>query len=129
MFLALFCFSRVYAIDMFLTSSQPSTGIDMAESDDENVSEDTDVETVTEDAEIEKMEAVVHSSTESMSDSDDDELIYTTGTSIPESAPVITTSVTRADNSLTVSDIINIILIAVCVVLVFLAIAILIRCN
>ena len=43
------------------------------------------------------------------------------------STPTITT--TKADNSLSTSDIINIILIAVCVVLIFLAIAILIRCK
>lgn len=43
------------------------------------------------------------------------------------STPVITTTI--EDNSLSVSDIINIILIAVCVVLIFLAVAILIRCR
>lgn len=48
--------------------------------------------------------------------------------STTSSTPTITTTVAQ-DNSLSVSDIINIILISVCVVLIFLAIAILIRCK
>lgn len=48
--------------------------------------------------------------------------------STTSSTPTITTTMAQ-DNSLSVSDIINIILISVCVVLIFLAIAILIRCK
>ena len=48
--------------------------------------------------------------------------------STTSSTPTITTTIAQ-DSSLSVSDIINIILISVCVVLIFLAIAILIRCK
>ena len=55
-------------------------------------------------------------------------LLENTTTSNP--APTVTyTSNSSIDNTLTISDIISIILIAVCIVLIFLGIAILIRCK
>lgn len=126
-----FVFSNVYAVDLFL--SNPTS----------NISNNTVIETGPEN----KNEAVVINSN---TDNQLGENILTYGNNNVEnetiektseylnsetlvssqttSTPTITTT-TISDNSLNVSDIINIVLIAVCIVLIFLAIAILIRCK
>ena len=99
-FLLVFSFSYVNAIDMFLTYN----------SIDVNSSE-TITNTITE------------------NDENINETISNESSTIVNPAPTITHSSSSTDNTLTISDIIDIILIAVCIVLIFLGIAILIRCK
>ena len=114
--------SHVYALDMFLTQDS-NTSTEASNNDNSPVIEDesqanTDINfddaTYTNDT-INKENEPTYS----------EESIETIG----ESSPTVTTTSSVKDNTLTISDIIDIILIAVCVVLILLAIAILIRCR
>lgn len=99
-------FSYVQALDLFLANNNQVNNETEVEISEENI---TDIENET----------------------------YENNTTIEENvessiqtnpAPTVTTTVS-SDNTLTISDIIDIILISVCIVLIFLAIAILIRCK
>lgn len=98
-FLLILSFSHVYAIDMFLTNNNVNTN---------------SAEIITESTEL------------------DEELseMYSHNLTAPTNpTPTVTHSSTSSDTTLSISDIIDVILIAVCIVLIFLGIAILIRCK
>ncbi len=125
MFLLIFLitFSRVYALDLFL--SQSSNDTPTSSQEDALVDIDENVETKNEQdaSEISDEEIITYGNSDSKED-----LTYELTSARDSSSPTITTAVTH-DDTLSISDIINIILISVCVVLIFLGIAILIRCK
>ena len=98
-FLIIFSFSHVYAIDMFLTNNSIHTN-----------STEILTNNIVESEEL-------------------NEMISNDLTSATNPTPTVTHTTTVTNNTLSISDIIDVILIAVCVVLIFLAIAILIRCK
>lgn len=121
--LFVFCASHVYAIDMFLNSTSANTNSQIVQ--DENFLDETE-EISNESSENYTFET---------SDENENVMYLTTEKNIENTSsdlsaiPTITTTGVQTDSTLSVSDIINIILIAVCVVLILLAIAILIRCK
>ena len=128
--LIVFLMTQVYAIDMFLTqnsnnqtSSSEASAVDneydTGESYDNEDSSFTNDNTNSFDN-IEKNEIDAD-----YNNNNNNEAIETIGSSEPS---VATTSTVK-DKTLSTSDIINIILIALCIVLILLAVAILIRCK
>ena len=101
--LFIFYFTHVQAIDMFLTNQNDTSN--------ENISEQN----------IINVENELHENI--FTDAVNEDTIVESNPS-----PTVTTTV-ASNNILTISDVIDIILISVCVVLIFLAIAILIRCK
>lgn len=98
-FLLIFSFSHVHAIDMFLTNNSINT--DSAKIITENTIENEELS----------------------------EMYSHNTTSATNPTPTVTHTSLSSDSTLSISDIIDVILIAVCIVLVFLGIAILIRCK
>lgn len=122
--LCVFCTSNIYAIDMFLNSASINENTQIVEGEKTAIegnltlltdsSEDSIPETSNEN------ENTMYLTTEKSINSENNYV---------SSVPVVTTTGVQTDDTLSTSDIINIILIAVCVVLILLAIAILIRCK
>lgn len=98
-FILIFSFSYVHAIDMFLTNNTINTN-----------SSETISENIIEGEELSEMYS--HNLT-----------------SPTNPTPTVTHTSSASDSTLSISDIIDVILIAVCIVLIFLGIAILIRCK
>ena len=122
----MYLFSNVYAIDLFLTNRS-------SDNSSENILQDDEIELGNDKISVEEPENADTSITTygennnlENENSNNEELESTSV--LVDSSPTITSTVST-DNSLTTSDIINIILISVCIVLIFLAIAILIRCK
>ena len=115
--LLFFTVSHVYAVDMFLTQDN----FEEANNESSSIIEDetNDIEDVDSTSSVNKEDFLISPGVNTQTDTQ----------TIGQSSPTVTTTSSVRDNSLTVSDIIDIILIAVCVVLIFLAIAILIRCK
>lgn len=122
-FLVVFMFSCscVKAFDLFLNSNTSNTSNNQA-----NDLVETENNTNSENITIERPDDNTYVSNNAVA-GNNDFVVTSLDSAKTTSTPTITT--TQADNSLSTSDIINIILIAVCVVLIFLAIAILIRCK
>lgn len=117
----IFSCSCVKAFDLFLNSNTSNTSNNQA-----NDLVETENNTNSENITIERPDDNAYVSNNAVA-GNDDFVVTSLDSAKTTSTPTITT--TQADNSLSTSDIINIILIAVCVVLIFLAIAILIRCK
>ena len=117
-------FTKVFAIDMFLNSSSSSTSDESSSIDNDDVEYISSSEDYDEISDIEEIEDVEKKDLVSTKDTSNEEV-----RTIGAEQPKITSSSNTNYGELTISDIINIILIAVCVVLIFLAIAILIRCK
>lgn len=111
--LIVFAVSHVYAIDMFLTQDSNNNA-------SASITENEVVDEFYEDDASESQD-----NTNLLITSNPQDTIGTT----TQSSPTVTKTSSVQDNTLTLSDIIDIILIAVCVVLILLAIAILIRCK
>ena len=136
--LSLFTLSNVYAVDLFLSSSSASIdneevySIDDGEATQEyspydNISDIDDAETIDKTYDENHYTADEEVITYGSLDSDDD-VGYETTSATVTSTPTVTSTV-KQDKTLSISDIINIILISVCIVLILLGIAILIRCK
>lgn len=98
-FLLIFSFSYVHAIDMFLSNDNLSSNSD--ETITENIAEGEDLS----------------------------EMYSHNLTSPTNPTPTVTHTSSATASTLSISDIIDVILISVCIVLIFLGIAILIRCK
>ena len=110
--LLIFSITYVHAIDMFLTNSNTNLTINTLEPENASNNAQTNFDTP-------------HGDEESLNNQAfENQNLYAP----TNPAPNITTSY-NDDDILSISDIIDIILISVCVVLIFLAIAILIRCK
>lgn len=114
--MCIFSFSHVQAVDLLFNSASSFLNAQSSNNQTNNL---VDVEN-TLNEEPSENENIYNNETQN-------EETNSSNNSQTSSTPIITTTI--EDNSLSVSDIINIILIAVCVVLIFLAIAILIRCK
>lgn len=101
--LFMFSFTNVQALDMFLTNRN--------DANNENISNQNTID----------VENKLHENI-STGEVKEDTIVES------NPSPTVTTTV-ASNNTLSISDIIDIILISVCVVLIFLAIAILIRCK
>lgn len=114
--MCIFSFSHVQAVDLLFNSASSFLNAQSSNNQTNNL---VDVEN-TLNEEPNENENIYNNETQN-------EETNSSNNSQTSSTPIITTTI--EDNSLSVSDIINIILIAVCVVLIFLAVAILIRCK
>lgn len=114
--MCIFSFSHVQAVDLLFNSASSFLNAQSSNNQTNNL---VDVEN-TLNEEPNENENIYNNETQN-------EETNSSNNSQTSSTPIITTTI--EDNSLSVSDIINIILIAVCVVLIFLAVAILIRCR
>lgn len=106
----------VHAIDMYLTSSNLDQPTSMTSDEDY-------------DSTIETEATIKTTSEENASESLMTTGVTTESADLSNSSRVITSRETTPNNELTTSDIINIILIAVGIVIILLAVAILIRCK
>lgn len=118
----LFTFSRAYALDLFLSSSSNDNHENSQEQQGTLSNEE---KSVLDENNTKLSEDEITTYGSSSLDNESSHEVTSTKTT---SSPTITTNV-QHDNTLSISDIINIILISVCVVLILLGIAILIRCK
>ena len=126
----LFAISNVYAVDLFLSgNTNQSISANSVVQDDEIVLGDNEKSVSISSNELNELnEPIITYGSNSLENDLDEEETYEVTSAATTSSPTLTTTI-EPDNSLSVSDVINIILISVCVVLILLAIAILIRCK
>ena len=123
----LFAISNVYAVDLFLSgNTNQSISANSVVQDDEIDLGDNEKSVSVSSNELN--EPIITYGSNSLENDLDEEETYEVTSVATTSSPTLTTTI-EPDNSLSVSDVINIILISVCVVLILLAIAILIRCK
>ena len=123
----LFAISNVYAVDLFLSgNTNQSISANSVVQDDEIDLGDNEKSVSVSSNELN--EPIITYGSNSWENDLDEEETYEVTSVATTSSPTLTTTI-EPDNSLSVSDVINIILISVCVVLILLAIAILIRCK
>ena len=128
--ICLFAISNVYAVDLFLSgNTNQSISANSVVQDDEIVLGDNEKSVSISSNELNELnEPIITYGSNSLENDLDEEETYEVTSAATTSSPTLTTTI-EPDNSLSVSDVINIILISVCVVLILLAIAILIRCK
>lgn len=126
----LFAISNVYAVDLFLSgnTNQSISANSVVQDDEIDLGDNEKSVSVSSNELNELNEPIITYGSNSLENDLDEGETYEVTSAATTSSPTLTTTI-EPDNSLSVSDVINIILISVCVVLILLAIAILIRCK